>query len=107
MEEVASIIRELAEQMGLTVEYLWPYLIKQAIVDWIGGLLVLFLFIFTGAIIYKIGKGLEGEDQEILYWAATLMGVVAFVVLFILLLNIDMILVPEADVVDSLLRKVR
>jgi len=32
--QIAELLRDMAQQLGTSVEYLWPLLVKKTIVDW-------------------------------------------------------------------------
>lgn len=53
MNEITSLLKQLAEQLGTTVDYLWNVLINQAPIH---GILNLILFVFTTISIFLLGK---------------------------------------------------
>jgi hypothetical protein len=50
MQEISEVLRELAAQLGTTVEYLWPYIVKNVTYEWLGNFMVGMIMLFVGYI---------------------------------------------------------
>ena len=108
MEEITVLLRDLAAQLGVTVEYLWPFLVKQTVVSWyslmLGGVFSLIFGVVSLKIAIPLSKDYETEDWGIVLG---IVGGVALVTWFILVIctlcSLDCLLVPEAVTFKNLL----
>jgi hypothetical protein len=117
MEKMDKLLRELAEQLGTTVEYLWEVLLKQAVVEqrlceiWMN--IGLFLFCGIAAIIFMSwGVGLkrrwDGDGLFALFTIGlifTLIGVLIYYSNYADYLTVT--LNPEYWALDQVLDKIK
>jgi hypothetical protein len=117
MDELAVKLAELADKFGVSVEYLWPLLVKKVIIDWwVGtGLLVLFMIIsiVTASTLKtaynnkkswfwdKYGDISFGGAVTIFCWGV--MTISVFITFLVQLSTISTLFVPEATVIRQLL----
>ena len=64
MEQLEPMLRELAAQLGTTVEYLWGVMITQAHVYVLSYIVYLVLFFLVFFITYKLIKNLANEADD-------------------------------------------
>jgi len=108
MEQITDLLRELAAQLGVGAEYLWPLLVKQTIVKWWSMIIMAGILIVSGLL--TIGLAFLGADK--LGWedGGAFIGVVGFlatgagiVTLAVAVTCLDYLLVPEAATIQRLL----
>jgi hypothetical protein len=76
MKELTEMLSELAAQLGVTVEYLWPHLVKNVQYEWIGQTSVAVALLLLGVTILavtwsKFNKYYEkaaGADEQYRLW---------------------------------------
>ena len=108
MEEITVLLRDLAAQLGVTVEYLWPFLVKQTVISWYSWMLGGVFALLTGVVSFKIAIPLT-KDYETEGWGIALgiAGGFALVTGFILvtctLCSLDCLFAPEAVTFKNLL----
>jgi hypothetical protein len=67
MESVTVLLRELAEKLGTTTEYLWGVLVKQAPISSISNLFMVGLTILFSFGLWKLHKWLMGNYADTKY----------------------------------------
>ena len=108
MEEITVLLRDLAAQLGVTVEYLWPFFVKQTVVSWYSWMLGDVFSLIFGVVSFKIAIPLS-KDYETEGWGIALgiAGGFALITGFILvvstLCSLDCLLAPEAVTFKNLL----
>lgn len=87
MEKVGDVLQQLADQLGTTVEYLWPILVRQQKIEGIFGLVIFSLLIITALIILKKtwNKKWETEGEPTVTGFAGAISCVVLVVCFLVL----------------------
>ena len=111
MEETTVLLRDLAAQLGVTVEYLWPFLVKQTVISWYSWLLGGVFSLIFGVVSLKIAIPLS-KDHETEGWGLALgiaggfALVTGFVLVVIVLCSLDCLFVPEAVTFKTLLRSI-
>lgn len=50
MDKIADLLEKLAAKLGVTVEYLWPLLVKKTQIDWIASMATSVLILVIGII---------------------------------------------------------
>lgn len=122
MDQVTQLLQALAAQLGVSVEYLWPYLVRYTFANhlsiMIGNLiegLVLIGLAFLSVHILRLGWGKDmGEDSPSPAFFQTFAGIVGFIACVIFALvciegafrHVAGVMVPEAQAVLDLLDKV-
>jgi len=114
MNEIADVLQDLADQLGTSVEYLWPLMVKQTQIDYVG--FVLFCIVMSAIALYidrKIPRP-DGWFEECDVNPAHLAGFIARVasilfpvVALALLAQVSTFLVPEAATIERLLDMVK
>lgn len=56
MENLTLLLKELAEKLGTTTEYLWGVLVRQALINGIIGLIHIAIIILAGIGLWKLHK---------------------------------------------------
>lgn len=54
MEQISKALQQLADKLGTTVTYLWHVLVKQAVVNGIGNLIIYIIVTIWFIILYKL-----------------------------------------------------
>lgn len=102
--EISKALAELANKLGTSVEYLWPLMVKHALVTSVTTLVVCSIITIACLIAahwsYKIFKE-EGDCLGLMFGAA----LVAVMFASVALSCIPDIIVPEAAAIKSLLAK--
>jgi len=120
MEQVTQLLRELAQQLGTTVEQLWPFMVAQVRWHWISSATTsMFFILISGAVMlisarkYKMlaDEGMLDGDREFgtflvlcISACALLFGII---ILGCVLSNMDQLLVPEATAIQNILGMVK
>lgn len=82
MEQLEPLLRELAAQLGTTVEFLWGVLVKQAIVTaWRDLIFSIGYFPMSAWVSYKLWNLLESDEED-------LMPIYAFVLFIVFIFTI-------------------
>ena len=111
MSEIAELLEKLAQQLGVTVEYLWPLLVKQTVYDWWGGFIAAFIAAVICVIVFKkLWSKVSESRHEEAAMAYGSMGILAGVFAIISSIsvichieNISCVLVPEAATIERLI----
>ena len=64
MKEIAPLLEKLAEKLGVTVEYLWKVLLKQAFISFVTDLIQYALLVIMSVIVWKIAKKVHREIEN-------------------------------------------
>jgi len=120
MEQVTQLLRELAQQLGTTVEQLWPFMVAQVRWHWISSATTsMFSILISGAVMlisarkYKklADAGMIDGDREFGVFmvlcvsaGALLFGIV---VLGCVLSNMEQLIVPEATAIQNILGMIK
>ena len=122
MEEMTELLRELAAELGTTVEFLWAVLIRQAKIEIVEiGILAAFVgvgwFLMSEYLRWAIPfyKNLDGYDnieKELMLWTiGVIIGVVLVVLTIIVTLSIanlpTLIFNPEYWALRQILNHIR
>ena len=117
MDKIAELLEKLATKLGVTVEYLWPFLVERTKYEWLGEMISSFLVLVIGIIFLLVANKIwnkspnvtdvYGETEPPLLYVFLAPGVVMSVVgimsVFITLSQISAFLCPEATTVINLL----
>ena len=115
MEQIATLLEQLAAQLGVGVEYLWPLLVKQTVSRWVGYLIGSSIGIAISYYAFKWGLGTL-DDERFKYSDGIPAGLICicsgismtiFLVMFIrCFMYIDWLFCPEAATVTRLLEMI-
>ncbi len=114
VKDLEPMLRELAEKLGTTSEYLWTIMIKQAFISGIISCLVIIGILSISAAYFCLGKYIhkkvnDGWDDEALipfYIIAVIGGIIGAISLFTLPYNIATAFInPEYWALKELLSK--
>ena len=110
MNEIAPLLEQLAAQLGTTVDYLWPLLVKQTQIDWVACMVVLLI---SDVVLLIIAKKLydwkpdRSNDEEITRGVALCVtgSVFGFTAIGTMcqLGCISSLIIPEAETIRRLL----
>jgi len=114
MDEIADVLRGLADQLGTSVEYLWPLLVKQTQIDYVGMLLFLVVVTLVAAYIDKKSRRPDDwfEEYEInpsyyIGFIARILSIFLFVRALLHVAHISQFIVPEAATIERLLDMIK
>ena len=104
-QEILSRIDKLAEKLGVTVEYIWPHLVRLTVIEVIGGIMLTAVLIVAAGLCWRQQEKTEGYDaQEGWFVAAIIVSILAGVgVLLAATLGVPILLEPEAATLRGLL----
>jgi len=114
MDELAAKLAELADKFGVSVEYLWPLLVKKVVIDWWVGTGICVLFTIVSFILYKKTSskpdwGVVNADGDPsgqgFFTVVVFAGMLLMAIIFFLaqICTISTLFVPEATVIQQLL----
>ena len=109
MDKIGELLEQLATQLGVTADYLWPLLVKQTVCDWWGGFIVSTILLCTLLPVsikcWKLAaEGRRGEEAFAIFGVFTAIGVGVSLVFFLdHICNISHAITPEAATVERLL----
>lgn len=120
MDKIAELLEKLATKLGVTVEYLWPFLVERTKYEWLGEMISSFLVLVIGIIFLLVankmwnklpivtdvyGETFKNEPPLFYVFLApgAVMSVVGIMSVFITLSQISAFLCPEATTVINLL----
>jgi len=118
VQEVGMLLRELAGQLGTTVEQLWPSMVRAVWAEWVGGMVAVIIMLVVAVVFARLCKKLADEAREERNEAkgdmAIAFGVgagciIAACIVFgsVGLGNLDQVIAPEATAAKELLSLVR
>lgn len=113
VDSIEIIFNSLAEKMGVTVEYLWPVLIKQASVDAITAMIFLPLVVIILACVFiysnRIRKDIEYVGEGFLFIICFLFAVVTLttVTIFTVLTILTALINPEFYALQKIINMVK
>ena len=114
MDKMADVLDKLATRLGVSVEHIWPYLVKQTVVNWWVGIIIS-LLIFIAALVplkYIIKKGNKSREGTFNDWTPSYILLLAgdiiilgasFAHVIYFLATISTILFPEAATIRQLM----
>ena len=104
-QEILSRIDKLAEKLGVTVEYLWPHLVRLTILEVIFGFVLVIILILTAGVLWHQHKKADGYDaKEGWFVAAVVASLLAGLgVVLVVTLGVPVLLEPEAATLKGLL----
>ena len=114
MDQITDLLRELAAQLGVGAEYLWPLLVKQTVVRW-WSLLGVAVFLWILSLFpLKVGlneskKKYEDKSDDFMtamYMVFAVVVVIAIAVSIVTIGTLDRLIVPEAATIERLLSMV-
>ena len=84
-DQTLQLLSALAEKIGITTEYIWIVLVKQAPISGIIDLLVVTFWIFCIWISFKfIKRKTVDEDIDAVLWGYMVWGVISAVILIVI-----------------------
>lgn len=107
MEQAAELLRELAAELGVAVEYLWPLLVKQQMFWAVEGMVLGTVMLIVGSVgvkyflaKHKASEHFDKTGEEV---GGTLSGLLAIVGFAMLIAWADNLFIPEVYAIQSLL----
>ncbi len=104
-QEILTRIDKLAEKLGVTVEYLWPHLVRLTVIEVLSGFVLVAALIVVASLCWRQRGKTESYDAREGWFAATvIVGILAGMgILFAVTFGIPILLEPEAATLRGLL----
>ena len=103
-QEILSRIDKLAEKLGVTVEYLWPQLVRLTVIEAVTVILTAVVAIVVAIVLWVKFTKVDSYDNEGWLVGATVMSLIAAgLIISTLCFGIPALLMPEAVTVRGLL----
>jgi hypothetical protein len=108
MGEITLMLRDLAAQLGVTVDYLWPLLVKRVVVWWYSQVAAVGLLGFSSLIFGMIGNYGDEHDWDddgvgAVYLISIILLVASVIFGLVVIANLDYLITPEAVAIDRIL----
>ena len=105
-QEILTRIDKLAEKLGVTVEYLWPQLVRLTVIETLSGFMLVAALIVAASLCWRQrGKTESYDAQDGWLVAAVIVSILAGVgILLAVTLGIPILLEPEAATLRGLLQ---
>jgi hypothetical protein len=111
MSEITLMLRDLAAQLGVTVDYLWPLLVKRVLVWWYSQVIAVGLLSLSSITFWMIGmygdrKDWDSDGVGLIYAVSIILLGLAVIMGLVTIGNLDYLLTPEAVAIDRIIGQI-